>query len=340
MPQLCQSRNYLHGARIANKYFLSLDLPFNIYPLMNLNNLQLCLLTEQIFHFFLPDQANICTNTRKTNIVAALPCWSSLPPPHQHGLPSPSSQDHLRWRIIKMEITIVIMKMKIKATKWNWWLAIAVMTMRMTPGEFASTNNHLLGTNQSSHRGGLGPQLGAGGNISAIMIRYDWTNQSLFYSAAPQYGQRIRVTRMQSRQVMILMKMGMMISAVMMLNSKIWLLWYLWHGLGSHIWAIFIRLRRSCWLQWLRRGARVRWRPTWGWWTRTRWTGGLRWLWPRGWEGKTQRDSEGLDGHYLCLPWGSSQAQPSCGGGGVEGVKEEQEEGEATWECHRALPPR
>ena len=95
------------------------------------------------------------------------------------------------------------------------------MTMRMMPGEFGSTNNHLLGTNQSSHRGGLGPQLGAGGNISAIMIRYDWTNQSLFYSAAPQYGQRIRVTRMQSRQVMILMKMGMMISAVMMLNTKI-----------------------------------------------------------------------------------------------------------------------
>ena len=95
----------------------------------------------------------------------------------------------------------------------------------MTPGEFASTNNHLLGTNQSSHRGGLGPQLGAGGNISLrypdIKIRYDLTNQSLFYSAAPQYGQRIRVTRMQSRQVMILMKMGMMISAVMMLNTKI-----------------------------------------------------------------------------------------------------------------------
>ena len=56
------------------------------------------------------------------------------------------------------------------------------MTMRMMPGEFESTNNHLLGTNQSSHRGGLGPQLGAGGNISlrypAIKIRYDLTIKS------------------------------------------------------------------------------------------------------------------------------------------------------------------
>ena len=32
-------------------------------------------------------------------------------------------------------------------------------------------------------------------------------NQSLFYSAAPQYGQRIRVTRMQRQPVIIKMKL-------------------------------------------------------------------------------------------------------------------------------------
>ena len=31
-------------------------------------------------------------------------------------------------------------------------------------------------------------------------------NQSLFYSAAPQYGQRIRVTRMQRQQVRVEIK--------------------------------------------------------------------------------------------------------------------------------------
>ena len=38
-----------------------------------------------------------------------------------------------------------------------------------------------------------------------------FANQSLFYSAAPQYGQRIRVTRMQRQQVVIKIKMKMII---------------------------------------------------------------------------------------------------------------------------------
>ena len=36
-------------------------------------------------------------------------------------------------------------------------------------------------------------------------------NQNLFYSAAPQYGQRIRVTRMQRQQVRVNIKMMPMV---------------------------------------------------------------------------------------------------------------------------------
>ena len=91
---------YLHGARIANKYFLSLDLLFNIYPLMNLNNLQLCLLTEQIFHFFLPDQDQYyCSFALLIEPPPAPSTWAPLtffsgPPAVTHYQDGDNNRDH------------------------------------------------------------------------------------------------------------------------------------------------------------------------------------------------------------------------------------------------------
>ena len=60
--------------------------------------------------------------------------------------------------------------------------------------------------------------------VKSSKNKLSFPNQSLFYSAAPQYGQRIRVTRMQRQQVIIKMKMmirmKMIIKMKMMIKNK------------------------------------------------------------------------------------------------------------------------
>ena len=80
-------------------------------------------------------------------------------------------------------------------------------------------------------------------------------NQSLFYSAAPQYGQRIRVTRMQRQQVRVNIKvMPMVIIAI--IERVIMLLIFLVLMIGMiqimiddnlmETLVICTRLRRGC----------------------------------------------------------------------------------------------